>query len=286
MRGVLETIDKVAAHDVSVLVLGESGTGKDFVTEAIHAWSSRRGEALVRIDCAAIPSELFESELFGYERGAFTDAQARKSGRLELAGRGTVYFDEIAALTPALQAKLLRAVQDRSFTRLGGSAPVTMEARFISSSSVDLEHSSEFRRDLYYRINVVTLRLPPLRERVEDIPALAKALLGGRKKGFEPATMSILTAHSWPGNIRELRNVIDRAVLIETGESLSPRSLPPLDDDVVASASRQQWTLEELEANYIRRVLQDTRSNYSNAARILGINRKTLLEKRRKLGIE
>src|SRR5688572_9281312 len=177
MRNVLDTVEKVLDHDVSILILGESGSGKDYLAEAVHACGNRLAEPFVHIECASIPAELFETELFGHERGTFTDAHARKIGKLEQARRGTVYFDEISALTPQLQAKLLRAIQERRFSRLGGSAPVPFEARVISSSNADLQSllaSGAIRRDLYYRINVVTLTLPPLRDRAEDVLPLAK----------------------------------------------------------------------------------------------------------------
>ncbi len=285
MRTPLQTAAKVLDHDVSVLILGESGSGKDYLAEVIHACGNRRDQPLVRIDCASIPSELFESELFGYEKGAFTDAQSRKLGKLELAQRGTIYFDEIAALAPNLQAKLLRAIQEKRFTRLGGNQPIAFEARILSSSSSDVTSAPELRRDLFYRINVVTISLPPLRERAADIPSLAKAYLAKRKRGFDEEAMHLLTGYDWPGNLRELRNVIDRAVLLEEGERITAKSLPPLTSDLVASAVRKQWTLEELESQYIREILRQTRDNYSKAAAILGINRKTLLEKRKKYGM-
>jgi DNA-binding NtrC family response regulator len=281
----VQTIEKVLDHDVSILILGESGSGKDHLADAIHACGSRRAAPLVRIDCASIPPELFESELFGYEKGAFTDAQTRKLGRLELAQRGTVYFDEIAALTPPLQAKLLRAIEERSFTRLGGNQPVALDARIVSSSSSDLADAALFRRDLLYRINVVTLHVPPLRERVEDIPQLTRRFLARRKKGIDDDAMSLLTSYPWPGNVRELRNAIDRAVLVEDSDVIRARSLPPLDATIVETAARARWTLDELESRYIRQILHETRDNYSRAAEVLGINRKTLLEKRRKYGI-
>jgi DNA-binding NtrC family response regulator len=288
MRNVLETVEKVLDHDVSILILGESGAGKDYLAEAVHAVSSRREQPFVHIECASIPPELFESELFGHERGTFTDAHARRIGKLEAARRGTVYFDEISALTPALQAKLLRAIEERRFSRLGGSATVPFEARIVSSSNADLGGllgSGGLRRDLYYRINVVTLTLPPLRERKEDIVALAKRFLGRRKK-LTPEAERLLENHSWPGNIRELRNAIERASVLEAGPQITPGSLPLSEPGtLVAAAVRGAWTLEELEAHYIREVLRATRENYSKAADILGINRKTLLEKRKRYGI-
>jgi DNA-binding NtrC family response regulator len=282
MRALLQTAEKVLEHDVNILILGESGSGKDFLAEAIHACGKRRGGPFVRIDCAAIPPELFESELFGYEKGTFTDAQTRKPGRLELAQGGTVYFDDITALAPNLQAKLLRAIQEKRFTRLGGNQSVSFEARVITSAS----DPASLRRDLLYRVNVVTLAIPPLRERAEDVPLLAKAFVARRKRGIDRAAMTILQQHEWPGNVRELRNVIDRAVLVEESDVITPKSLPPLEGDLVAAATRGRWTIEQLEARYIREVLRQTRSNYSRAAAILGINRKTLLEKRRKYGID
>jgi DNA-binding NtrC family response regulator len=287
MRNVLETVEKVLDHDVSILILGESGTGKDHLAAAIHACSPRRDEPFVHIECASIPADLFESELFGHERGTFTDAQSRKVGRLETARRGTVYFDGISALTPPLQAKLLRAIQEKRFSRLGGGT-VPFEARVISSTNGDLQEllaSGELRRDLYYRINVVTLTLPPLRERPEDLAALAKEF--AKKKRFAPDAQRVLASYSWPGNIRELRNAIERAALLEDGDRITAASLPVrAADDLVTTAARGSWTLDELESHYIAEVIRRTRKNYSRAAEILGINRKTLLEKRKKYGLE
>jgi len=282
MRNVLETVEKILDHDASVLILGESGTGKDHLAESIHALGVRRKEPYVHIDCASIPADLFESELFGHERGTFTDAHTRKLGKLEAAGRGTVYFDEISALAPALQAKLLRAIEERRFARLGGSAALPFEARVISSTSAD---PRELRRDLYYRLNVVTLTLPPLRERPEDILSLARKF--ARRKRFDAEAERLLAAYPWPGNIRELRNAVERALILADGERLTAASLPiRTGEDLVAAAARGAWTLGDLEAHYIREILEVTRRNYSRASQILGINRKTLLEKRKKYGLE
>jgi DNA-binding NtrC family response regulator len=291
MREVLQTASKVIDRDASILILGESGSGKDYLAEAIHACGARRDEPFVAIECASIPGELFESELFGHERGTFTDAVARKIGKLEMARRGTIYFDEIAALTPALQPKLLRAIQERRYTRLGGSQPIELAARVISSSNRDLDEllaAGDFRRDLFYRINVVTITLPPLRHRREDIPMLAKQFL--RSRTLSAAAMRALVDYSWPGNLRELRNVLERAALLTDAKEIGVDALP-LDrmagaPSLVDAASRDRWTLDELESRYIREILRITRANYSKAAQILGINRKTLLEKRRKYGIE
>jgi len=298
MREVLQTAGKVLDRDASVLILGESGTGKDYLAQAIHACGPRRNEPFVVIECASIPSELFESELYGHERGTFTDAHTRKIGKLEMARRGTVYFDEIAALAPNLQAKLLRAIQERRYTRLGGTQSIELEARVISSSNRNLD---ALRRDLLYRINVVTISLPPLRDRREDIAALAKQFLrrssvpltprrgerGAGVRGLTSAALEMLTTYSWPGNIRELRNVIERAALMSDAKEIGPDALPLMSgDELVESATRDRWTLDELESHYIRTILRITKSNFSKAAEILGINRKTLLEKRRKYGIE
>lgn len=285
MRALLETVGKIAGHDVNVLLVGESGVGKDHLAEAIHACGLRRAKPLVRIDCAAIPADLFEAELFGFEKGTFTDAVARKIGKLEVANGGTIYFDNVVSLAPNLQAKLLRVVQEKQFSRLGGHQAIPFDARILSSSTV-VVGSAGLRGDLLYRLNVVTLSIPPLRERPEDIIPLAKRFVARRKRGIDDAAADLLRAHRWPGNVRELRNVIDRAVLLEESEVITPKSLPPFDVDPVGAAAEQQWTLEQLEARYIREILRQTRSNFSRAAAILGINRKTLLEKRRRYGIE
>lgn len=287
LRNLLQTVGKVLDHDVPILIRGESGTGKDRLAQAIHACSIRREKPFVEIDCASIPAALFESEIFGHEKGTFTDAHSRKLGKLETAGEGTVYFDEIAALTPPLQAKLLRALQEKSFTRLGGNDVLPLSARVLVSTSADIDAllaAGTFRRDLFYRINVVTVTMPPLRERVEDIPALVAESVGRRKEVNDDA-MSLLAMHPWRGNVRELLNVLERAVLVAEGD-VTAEDLPLQAPELVAAAARGEWSLERLEAAYIREVLRATRSNFSRAAEILGINRKTLLEKRRKYGIE
>lgn len=288
MRNVLQTVEKVLDHDIAILIRGESGVGKDYLAEAIHACSARRADPFMHVDCATIPADLFESELFGYEKGTFTDAVARRLGRLELAGGGSVYFDNIDTLPTALQAKLLRVLQDKRFTRLGGHQNIDLAARIISSASGDLDAllaSGAFRRDLFYRINVVPVMLPPLRERRQDILPLAR-VFAGKGKRIDRDAEALLTAHAWPGNVRELRNAIERAMLTGDGETVAAAALPLSEPELVSAAARGRWTLDELEQNYIRAVLAETRSNYSKAAEILGINRKTLLEKRRKYGLE
>lgn len=295
MRPVLATAAKVVDHDVSVLIVGESGTGKDYLAEAIHASGSRRSEPFVHVDCASIPADLFESELFGYEKGTFTGALSRKIGRLESARRGTVYLDDVAALSLPLQAKLLRVLQERHYTRLGGHQQLIFEARVLASLSAhpeQLANAGLMRRDLLYRLNVVLIPLPPLRERGDDVLILARRFLRQqqRRRGaisFDPATLEALASYHWPGNVRELRNVIERAALIEEGESISLASLPVWGGpNLVQQAAARTWTLEQLETEYIRNVLRTTRNNFSHAAAILGINRKTLLEKRKRYGID
>jgi two-component system, NtrC family, response regulator AtoC len=285
MKNVLQTVEKILDHDVPVLLLGESGSGKDHLAEAIHACGSRRDGPFVRIDCATIPADLFESEMFGYEKGTFTDAQTRKLGKLEVARGGSVYFDNISALAPPVQAKLLRALQDKSFTRLGGGQTVSFDARVISSAEADLVAGPEFRRDLFYRINVVTVTLPPLRARREDIPLLARQFTA-RRKSIDDAAVQLLAGHLWPGNVRELRNTVERALLTSKSDSIGAEDIALSPADLVTTAAQSHWTLDQLEEKYIREILRETRANYSRAAEILGINRKTLLEKRKKYGIE
>src|SRR4051812_42794650 len=196
MRALLQVVGKVAAHDVPLLIFGESGSGKNYLAEAVHGTSERREQPFVHIECASIPADLFESELFGYEKGTFTDAQTRKLGKLEAAREGSVYFDEIAALTPNLQAKLLRAIEERRFTRLGGGQEVPFRARVMSSTATNIDAlvaSGDFRRDLLYRINVVTVRMPPLRDRREDIPMLVASFVG--KKKISEEAMEMLLRH-------------------------------------------------------------------------------------------
>ena len=300
MRSVLRTASKLLDNDASILIEGESGVGKDVLAEAIHRGGPRRAGPLVRINCAGIPGDLFESELFGWEKGAFTDAKIAKPGRIELAQRGTLLLDEVAALEHALQAKLLRVLEDRAFVRLGGQRSIHVDIRVISTTNADLEammKSGRFRDDLYYRLNVVALRIPALRERVEDVPLLARRFLrdaarrlGRPAKDFDAESLDLLSGYGWPGNVRELRNVVERATIVETEPVVRASSLPTerLSDPegLVAAAVREAWTLERLERAYIREVLRRTGSNYSRAAAILGINRKTLLEKRRRYGLD
>jgi two-component system response regulator HydG len=298
-REVLRFAEKALPTDASVLVLGESGTGKDYLVDAIHACGPRGAKPLVKIACATLPEDLFEAELFGFEKGAFTDAAARKPGRIEMAEGGTLYLDEIGILSPHLQAKLLRLLQERSFSRLGGERSIGLDVRIVSSSNLsadELSDETRFRRDLYYRLNVIALRLPPLRERKEDIPMLARAFARSAAKQhrrpartIHPDALAILVEHAWPGNLRELRNAIERAVIAEEGDTLRPASLPrDLGaglEELVASASKRGDSLEDVERRYIAEILRRENGNQSRAAAVLGISRKTLLEKRKKWGL-
>jgi transcriptional regulator with PAS, ATPase and Fis domain len=299
LRDLLRTAEKALATDASILIVGESGTGKDYLVDAIHACSARASGPLVKIACATLPEDLFEAELFGFEKGAFTDAASRKPGRIETAQGGTLYLDEIGTLTPHLQAKLLRLLQERTFSRLGGEKSIGLDVRIVSSSNLsphELSDEARFRRDLYYRLNVIALRLPPLRERREDVPMLARAFARDAAKRYrkpardlDPDVLELLAAHRWPGNLRELRNVIDRAVISAAGETVTRASLPrELDvpvESFIESAAERGETLEDLERRYIAEVLRRTGGNQSRAALILGISRKTLLEKRKKWGL-
>jgi transcriptional regulator with PAS, ATPase and Fis domain len=298
VRDQLHVLERTLDSDVSILLVGETGTGKDLLAETIHLSSSRSGAPFVRIPCGSIPPDLFESELFGYERGAFTDAKGRKKGLIESAHAGTLYLDDLPVLPLELQAKLLRVVQEKRFTRLGGIAELAVDVRFIASSTQPLEElvqQGRFREDLYYRLNVISVNLPPLRERPEDIERLAEHFLRdesrgtGRNLSFAPEAMEMLLSHDWPGNARELKNTLRRAVLLAETDQITPAALPIArfrdEASLLRSASRRDWSLEQLEAAYIREVLQRTRGNASRAARILGISRKTLLEKRRRYGI-
>lgn len=297
-RAVVKTLEKLTDVDVNVLVTGESGSGKDYVAEALHACGPRAARPFVRIDCATIPHDLFESELFGFERGTFTDAKESKPGRLELARGGTLYLDEVGSIPPALQAKLLRVIEQKQFTRLGGSRTIRLDARIVASAS-ELEarraggHS--VRGDLLYRLGVVTIELPPLRERVEDIPALARRFARDAaarhktpRRPIAEDVLSLLCAYPWPGNLRELASVIDRAVVLEEGSVLSTASLPAgsllRGDALVATAQRGLWSLAELERRYALAVLDSVGGNCSRAAKLLGISRRALIEKRRRWG--
>ncbi len=294
---VLELARKVAATATTLLITGESGTGKDLLARLIHELGPRRDAPFLKIDCASLPPELVESELFGHERGAFTGAVERKLGRLELAQGGTIVLDEVAALAAAVQSKLLRVLEERSFERLGGTETLRMEARLIALTNADLPRlvaSGGFRADLYFRLNVLPISVPPLRERQADILPLAAHLLArlaavhGRPHAkFSAAAEKVLAAHGWPGNVRELKNAIERALIFAKGNTLAPEDFP---EAVRASAGAAAipaglCSLADAEEEIIRATLEATHYKIGKSAEILGITRKTLLEKRKKYGL-
>ena len=302
MRSILAIIDHVADTDATVLVRGESGVGKDLVARAVHARSTRRPGPFVRVNCAAIPSGLLESELFGYEKGAFTGAIQRKLGRFEYANQGTIYLDEIGDLSVEFQAKLLHVLQDFRFSRVGGHAVLEVDARVIAATNRDLEAAMarlEFREDLYYRLNVVEIRIPPLRERREEIPGLAAWFLDrfnvqyGRQKRLSPDTVALLNEHPWPGNVRELENTVRRMVVLADGErefatlvaNSRLRCAPaPLQ---VGEGLREiaRRAAREAERAALAEVLERVRGNRLAASRILRVSYKTMLNKITEYGL-
>ena len=297
MQRVAELVERVAAAGANVLVLGESGVGKDAVARLIHDKSARRDRPYVKIDCASLPEELLESELFGYEKGAFTGATESKPGRFEAADGGTLVLDEIASLSPSSQAKLLRVIEERQFERLGGKQSIRIDVRIIALANVDMKEAVRahaFRSDLYYRLAVVTIELPRLIDRIEDLPQLAEQFVRqfaarNARAGMHLSkeTLELLQSYDFPGNVRELRNIIELAVLRADREVIESEQLP----DYLRSAARlmqsrtHKPTLAELEAVYIREVLEYTRGNKTRAAEILGISRKNLYEKMRRYNI-
>jgi len=296
LESVLEQVERVAHTDSTVLVQGETGTGKELVARAIHNLSSRCGRSFVKLNCAAIPLDLLESELFGHERGAFTGAIAQKIGRFEMADKGTLFLDEVGDIPPALQPKLLRVLQEQEFERLGSTRTHQVDVRLVAATNrnlVDMVKRNEFRSDLYYRLNVFPITLPPLRERREDIPALVEhyAEIYARRMDKQidhipPETMSALVSYQWPGNIRELQNFIERSVILTSGNVLHP-PLASLNRAAEAE-SLGPITLEDAERDHIRKILEQTRwvvAGPNGAAARLGIKRSTLYFRMQKLGI-
>jgi DNA-binding NtrC family response regulator len=293
---VLEMARKVAETSTTILITGESGTGKDQLARLIHELGPRRDAPYLKIDCASLPQELVESELFGHERGAFTGAVDRKLGRLEMAGAGTIVLDEVAALSTSIQAKLLRVLEERSFERLGGTETLVIEARLIALTNADLQRAvsaRRFREDLYFRLSVLAIHVPALRERRTDIVPLAEHMLARLAvvHGRDGATLgdaarNALERYDWPGNIRELKNAIERALIFGKAAALSPEDLPEgiraADSGVVAGMR----SLEEMEREVIQKTLEGTHYKITRAAEILGISRKTLLDKRKKYGLQ
>jgi DNA-binding NtrC family response regulator len=308
MQTVLDTVSRVAPLRTTVLLTGESGTGKEVIAKAIHYNSPRASGPLVAINCAAIPDNLLESELFGHERGAFTDAHARKLGHFENAHRGTIFLDEIGEMNPSTQAKLLRVLETGTFSRVGGSQPVTVDVRVIAATNRDLDKSMQdgsFRPDLYFRLNVVAIPLPPLRDRREDLPLLLRHFLQLKSKGlgvalksFDRAATDTLLRHHWPGNVRELENVVERALALSQGEVLTTDDLPPplaAGSDAIplralAAATDGQIpslsdAVDQLEHMLISDALVKADHNQTRAAEILGTTRRILKYKMDKLGI-
>ena len=291
MREVVSLAERVAATDANVLITGESGTGKDALALHIHENSHRAAQPFVKIDCATLPRDLLEAELFGYERGAFTGATEAKPGRLEAAHKGTLVLDEIAYLTNDSQAKLLRVIETREFERLGGRRTIKVDARLIALTNVDLDQSvkrHDFREDLYYRLNVVHIHLPPLRERVDDLSKLALAFLrnyaakhGRPASEIAPEALAVLRAYEFPGNVRELGNTIERAVIVSTGKRIELSDLPESIRAVALLQQKRQsrQSLAQVEAEYVAETLEATHGNKTEAARILGISRKNLYER-------
>jgi DNA-binding NtrC family response regulator len=302
MRAVGEALGKIAEIDATVLIRGESGTGKEVIARAIHRRSVRAAGPFVAVNCGAIPSTLVESEFFGHERGAYTDAKESHAGKFEQASKGTLFLDEIGELPVAAQAKLLRVLQEREVTRLGGKRPIPVDVRILAATNVDLEagiRRGTFRQDLYWRLNVLTVDLPPLRDRVEDLPALAEALLRRitaslhrRVDRICPDALSVLARHTWPGNVRELENVLTRAVAFGRDPEIQPHDLP---EHLRTAAERPPagpladvvgQTTSQLERKLIVRSLAEHGGNRTATAASLGINRKTLFRKIREYAIE
>lgn len=291
MREAVGLAERVAATDSNVLITGESGAGKDALALFIHLRSRRAGQPYVKIDCATLPRELVEAELFGFERGAFSGATEAKPGRFEAANKGTIVLDEIAHLSTDAQAKLLRVIESREFERLGGRRTIKVDARLIALTNVELEGAvarRSFREDLYYRLNVIQIAVPPVRERGEDLSKLVQHFLqlysekhGRKVERISPSAAAILRAYDFPGNARELANAIERAVIVATGKRIEEADLPGgIADAVKARRMREQpLSLAELEAAHIRQVLAATNGNKTECARILGISRKNLYEK-------
>jgi DNA-binding NtrC family response regulator len=298
MREIVSVVARLAEARSPVLLEGESGTGKDLVAHLLHYGGPRRDGPLIKVHCPSVPEDLLESELFGHEQGAYTDAKTAKVGKIEMAERGSLYFDQIHDLSLPLQAKLLRVVEEKRFERLGGTRTLDVEVRFLASSNVDLREAvggGRFREDLYHRLSVVPLRLPPLRNRREDILPLARLFLARERErhpiaaaGFEARTEEALKGYHWPGNVRELRSVVERAALLTTAERVAPTALPEhiLEQPATLWAGRDRRpSLRDVEQAYIRSVLEQVGGSQTRAAGILGISRKALWEKRRRYGL-
>ena len=293
MGKVMELIEQVARTDSTVLILGESGTGKELVARAIHAGSPRRYFPIVPVNCGGLPETLLESELFGHEKGAFTGAGYRRKGKIEMADGGTLFLDEVAAVQPKMQVDLLRVLETKELTRIGGTRPIKVDFRIICATNDNLEQAvveGRFREDLYYRINIFTIQLPPLRERRSDIPALARHFLArfarqmdSRIAGISPEAMDLLTAYDWPGNVRELSNAIERAVVVGAPPVIQPGDLP-LRSPANGGPARA-GSLADMEKRHVAAVLEQTGGNITRAAEILKVDRVTVYNKIKKYGL-
>ena len=304
MREIFNTVQRVAATRATVLLAGESGVGKDMIARAIHQHSPRADRPFVKINCTAIPENLMESELFGYEKGAFTGANISKPGKFEQADTGTVFLDEIGDVPPSIQVKLLRVLQEREFERLGSNKTKHIDVRVLAATNVDLRAALEegtFREDLYYRLNVLPMNIPPLRERREDIPFLAEHFVkkfakdvGGRIESISEAAIQKLLQYHWPGNVRELENVIERSMVLGQGPSLEPEdirldSAPRRSQPTAVGGAQflpEGMTLDEFEQSIIREALNRANGNKSQAARMLGLTRNALRYRLSQMGIE
>jgi DNA-binding NtrC family response regulator len=299
MQEIFGLIEQVAGSRSTVMVYGKSGTGKELVAKAIHYNSPRSSRAFVAVNCAAIPAELLESELFGHEKGSFTGAIATKVGKFELATGGSLFLDEVGSMRLDLQAKILRALQEREVERVGGTRIIKIDVRVIAATNRDLKKAVEegtFREDLYYRLNVVPITLPDLKDRQEDIPLLANHFVQKFAQESNPAireiskeAMAVLMSHAWPGNVRELENVIERAVTLGHGPAVLSTDLPPHlagGANPLERALTREATLEDLERDYIAMILQRTKGHQIRAATILGIDRRTLYRKIRRYGLK
>lgn len=293
MAALFRDIALIAASETRVLITGESGVGKEILAEVIHAWSERAAGPLVKVNCAAIPETLLESELFGHEKGAFTGAVAQRIGRFELANAGTIFLDEIGEMSPALQAKLLRVTQDGRFQRVGSNTEIHTRARLLAATNRNLEEAvqrGQFREDLFYRLNVVELNIPPLRERREDILPLASLFIAQFTQGrarFSATVGEILVRYPWPGNVRELRNVMERAALLCRGEMVLPEHLPTRVRGAASAVGPLETSdgerLEEVERQTILSALRRNHFNRTETAKALGISRRTLVYKLQRL---
>ena len=294
MQRIFEMIRKVAPTDSTVLITGESGTGKELIAQAIHGNSARCYMPLITVNCGALPESLLESELFGYEKGAFTGAEHTKRGRFEMANGGTLFLDEIGDISLKTQVDLLRVLQQKELTRLGGEESINVDVRILAATNRDLEKAiaeNRFRKDLFYRLNVISIHVPPLRERREDIPLLARACvrkccldLNRDEVNIAPSAMKLLVDYHWPGNVRELENVIERALVIGGEKEILPADLPFADRE--SMPGQMPKSLKAMEKIHINRVLEDVGWNISRAARDLGIDRQTLYNKIEKYGIK